>query len=310
MLKRPLAAVIVLLTLAPPALAADDYRAEVRRTTGGWAHVKAADHGSLGFGYGYAYAQDQACELAEIVVTVNAGRSAGVRRRRRQRRVGLLLAADQGHADGREARRAARRRTGLRATARATDPRLRGRLQRVPARARHRTTRAAAASAGCARSATLDLYRRFYQLGLRASSGNFRDEIVAAQPPAAAAGRAPATAPTRRRSSAGSTPSALGSNAYGIGSAGTRGNGDRSLVLGNPHFPWEGSERWYEIHLTIPGKLNVIGAALQGVPAVNIGFTRGVAWSHTVSTARRFTPYELQLRPRQPDAVRGRRPRR
>ena len=40
----------------------------------------------------------------------------------------------------------------------------------------------------------------------------------------------------------------------------------------------------------------MIGAALQGVPAVNLGFTRGVAWSHTVSTARRFTPYELDLR--------------
>jgi len=40
----------------------------------------------------------------------------------------------------------------------------------------------------------------------------------------------------------------------------------------------------------------VIGAALQGAPVVNIGFTRGVAWSHTVSAARRFTPYELDLR--------------
>ena len=39
----------------------------------------------------------------------------------------------------------------------------------------------------------------------------------------------------------------------------------------------------------------MIGAALQGVPVVNLGFTRGVAWSHTVSTARRFTPYELDL---------------
>ena len=74
-------------------------------------------------------------------------------------------------------------------------------------------------------------------------------------------------------------------------------------MLGNPHFPWQGSERWYELHLTIPGKLDVIGAALQGVPAVNIGFNRGVAWSHTVSTARRFTPYELELVEGQADAL-------
>ena len=30
---------------------------------------------------------------------------------------------------------------------------------------------------------------------------------------------------------------------------------------------------------------------------VNIGFNKDVAWSHTVSTARRFTPYELKLGP-------------
>ena len=86
----------------------------------------------------------------------------------------------------------------------------------------------------------------------------------------------------------------LGSNAYGIGSAGTR-NG-RSVVLGNPHFPWQGPERWYELHLKIPGKIDAIGAGLQGAPVVNIGFNRNVAWSHTVSTARRFTPYELKLK--------------
>ena len=86
----------------------------------------------------------------------------------------------------------------------------------------------------------------------------------------------------------------LGSNAYGVGSDGTRDG--RSVVLGNPHFPWQGSERWYELHLTVPGKLDAIGAGLQGVPAVNIGFNRHVAWSHTVSTARRFTPYELELK--------------
>src|ERR671923_212654 len=79
-----------------------------------------------------------------------------------------------------------------------------------------------------------------------------------------------------------------------------RYRGDRALVLGNPHFPWHGSERFYEIHLTIPGKLNVMGGALQGSPAVNIGFNQHVAWSHTVSTARRFTPYELDLVPGNP----------
>jgi len=32
-------------------------------------------------------------------------------------------------------------------------------------------------------------------------------------------------------------------------------------------------------------------------PFVNIGFNKDVAWSHTVSTAKRFTLYQLQLVP-------------
>src|SRR5688572_21902597 len=65
-----------LLLPASTALAAkSDYRAEIRRTTGGVPHIKARDFGSLGYGFGYAYAQDQICEFASIVVTVSAQRS-------------------------------------------------------------------------------------------------------------------------------------------------------------------------------------------------------------------------------------------
>jgi acyl-homoserine-lactone acylase len=44
----------------------------------------------------------------------------------------------------------------------------------------------------------------------------------------------------------------------------------------------------------------VIGGSLFGVPAVLIGHTDGLAWSHTVSTAFRFTPFELKLVPGSP----------
>ena len=44
------------------------------------------------------------------------------------------------------------------------------------------------------------------------------------------------------------------------------------------------------------------GASLFGVPLVLIGHTRTLAWSHTVSTARRFTPYEERLVPGDPTA--------
>jgi acyl-homoserine-lactone acylase len=39
----------------------------------------------------------------------------------------------------------------------------------------------------------------------------------------------------------------------------------------------------------------MIGAALSGQPVVEIGHNATMGWSHTVSTARRFTLYELQL---------------
>ena len=292
------AAVAALVLAAPAAAIAEGrYEAEIRRTTGGWPHIKAASHGSLGYGYGYAYAQDQACTLAEIVVTVRAERTRWFgpqdgnlesdffwQRVEDEGRVGELARRDPPHGPARSVRAVVRgfaagfndflRRRGVR------DPRCRGERWLRPITPK-------------------DLYRRFYQLGLRASSGNFLDEIVAARPPVPGAAAAAAPAPDPDAFGDRLGPADLGSNAYAIGRRGAR-RGTRSLLLGNPHFPWEGAERWYQVHLTIPGKLNVIGAGLQGAPVVNIGFTRGVAWSHTVSTARRFTPYELDLVPGKP----------
>jgi len=92
---------------------------------------------------------------------------------------------------------------------------------------------------------------------------------------------------------------ASGSNAVAVGRTGTADH-KHGLLLGNPHFPWLGTERFYQAHLTIPGKVDVQGAALFGVPLVLIGHTRTMAWSHTVSTAYRFTPYQLTLVPGSP----------
>src|SRR3546814_5270324 len=72
------------------------------------------------------------------------------------------------------------------------------------------------------------------------------------------------------------------------------------LLWGNPHFPWSGTERLYLAHLTIPGRFDIMGASLYGLPAVLIGFNDHFAWSHTVSTASRFTLYELTLNPLNP----------
>src|ERR671923_627006 len=238
--RRWVAAATAALALAVPAAAHARYRAEVVRTTGGWAHVKANDYGSLGFGYGYAYAEDQLCTLAEIVVTVNAERSRWFgrgdgnlesdffyQRIKDMRTVERLVRSQPPNGPSRTVRVAVKGfAAGYNAYLRrhrVTDPRCRGK--------------------GWVRPITpMDLYRRFHQLAIRASSGNFLDEIVAAAPPttgaAAAASRPDPNAFTDRLG-----PAQAGSNAFGIGRAGARG--DRALVLGNPHFPWHGSERFY-----------------------------------------------------------------
>ena len=86
---------------------------------------------------------------------------------------------------------------------------------------------------------------------------------------------------------------AMGSNMYAFGPDATADGS--SMVYGNPHFPWTGSERLYMVHLTVPGQMDIAGVSLYGTPVVLIGFNDHVAWSHTVSTAYRFTFYKLQL---------------
>jgi acyl-homoserine-lactone acylase len=85
----------------------------------------------------------------------------------------------------------------------------------------------------------------------------------------------------------------LGSNGWAFGADVTT-NG-RGVLLGNPHFPWSGVNRFWEMHLTIPGTLDVMGAAIGHSPVVQIGFNHDVAWTHTVSTGQRFTLFELEL---------------
>ena len=108
---------------------------------------------------------------------------------------------------------------------------------------------------------------------------------------------APPTRTTLLDAPDGST-TGVGSNAYGLGEKATVGRG--GMVLGNPHFPWDGPERFYRLHQTIPGSYNVEGAALIGSPMVQIGHNRTLGWSHTVSTARRFVLRKLDLVPGDP----------
>jgi acyl-homoserine-lactone acylase len=142
----------------------------------------------------------------------------------------------------------------------------------------------------------MDAYRRFYQLALLASQTVAIDGIGDPKTPG---GESSPLSP-------GQTAAGLqdklklpiGSNAVALGSQATA-NG-KGMLLGNPHFPWLGPERFYQTHLMIPGQVNVSGGSLYGVPLILIGHTDNLAWSHTVSTAFRFTPFQETINPADP----------
>lgn len=326
-------ALVALAAGAAPAGAAAPSDVTVVRTQYGVPHITASTFRGGGYGYGRSIAADNICTLAETYVTAAGERSRWfgpkgtytvggngttvsnlasdfVFQRYKDRGTVERLAAQappagprpevaeglQGYVDGYNDYLAS-----VGGSAGISDPTCRGK--------------------GWVRPITLlDAYRRVYQLSILASSGAALEGIGTAQPPGGARGASSPAGTSAASGLAGDRSvsraadavrdlapgtldghlSGLGSNAYGIGSSATQdGHG---LLYGNPHFPWSGSERFYQSHLTIPGKADVTGGSLLGIPLIMIGSTRGVAWSHTVSTARRFVPYELRLVPGRPTA--------
>ena len=291
-----------------PAHAGASLDAEVVRTKYGVPHITADDLKSLAAGYGYAFAEDNLCSIASEYVTVNAKRSKffgpqetwtfsgngttydnidadiyfkWVKKQkivekliRQKAPIGPKGGIRKGVAGYVKGYNEYLRETGVNNL---PDERCRGANWVRPIR-------------------KIDAYRRFFQLGILASSGAAISGIATAEP--AARARAEEQQATQDEmledgSALAKLQPQIGSNAYAFGKEATE-NG-RGLVYGNPHFPWDGSERLYQTQLTIPGKVNVAGASLYGVPLVLIGHTRGLAWSHTVATAWRFTPYKLTL---------------
>ncbi|HEX6944565.1 MAG TPA: penicillin acylase family protein, partial [Casimicrobiaceae bacterium] len=311
--RRVVLACLIALVGAAPAAA--EPSAVIRRTAHGIPHIQARDWEGLGYGYGYAFAEDNLCEIADAYVTVDAQRSRFFgpdktypfranstnpnnlnsdffyQRIKDAQTVEKLMAQAPPLGPRPEVKEAVHgyvegyneylRRTGV---DKLPDPRCRGAAWVRPID-------------------DMDAYRRFYQLALLASAGVAIDGIGGATPPpAGASGGADAALRAFGREPASAFDEfplgGIGSNAVALGKAATD-NGHGAL-LGNPHFPWDGTERFYQAQLTIPGKLNVSGGSLFGVPIVLIGHTPTLAWSHTVSTAFRFTPFEEKLVPGSP----------
>lgn len=86
---------------------------------------------------------------------------------------------------------------------------------------------------------------------------------------------------------------AAGSNMWAINK--DRSASGKAILMGNPHLPWEGHFLFYETHLTVPGKLNLMGCTTVGSPGVTIGFNDYLGWSHTVNLHDSDDVYDLSL---------------
>jgi acyl-homoserine-lactone acylase len=271
--------------------------ATIVRTAHGIPHITASNWRGIGYGVGYAYAQDNLCLLAEEIVTVRGERSLHFGPTEKAT-IGFdpvdNLASDiffHSVIDVPE----------LRATmgeANAPGNQLRAgyvagfnRLLRDLGAA---NVPVACRGKAWVRPITLDdMLRLNEKQVLLAGSLAFAPGIAAATPP---------NAPSSTQGAALTLPnthdSGVGSNGWAFG-AETTANG-RGLLVGNPHFPWNGPSRFYQIHARIPGVYDVMGGTLAGGPLPTIGFNKNIAWTHTVTAARHFTIFELTLDPNDP----------
>lgn len=286
--------------------------AEVARTSYGVAHVKASDFRGLGYGLAYAYAEDNVCMFADTLLTVRGERSRyfGPTARATEAVNGEYGAAIdyvnlnnqdsdfffKGYLDIEQLK------AGY--AAGGAEPRelLAG---YVSGYNRYLADNAGKYPAACNHAAWVkpitieDMYLVLAEKALHASGEVFAQEFVnGGRTPGQFAPMAP---PSSGKLNDGLLPARLarltgeqlGSNAIGVGkelSASGRG-----LLLGNPHYPWTSTDRFWQVHLTVPGRYDAMGVILGGIPIVVIGFNKDIAWTHTVTAAVHFTTAKLAL---------------
>jgi acyl-homoserine-lactone acylase len=305
-MRSRLLAVLVVLAAAMcvPASALASYKVSLTRTTGGVANIAGPNVGDIGFGVGYAQAQDGTCLLAEAFMTLNGERSRyfGPEATYKDEAAGGLVftnlnsdvywtSFNEGHTvqkllrlhyplgPSTEARQLAKGYAAgydaylkhIGGAAGVTDPRCKGAAWVRPIKA-------------------IDVWRRIYQVSDFAGNsalGPYVEANPAYGPPEPLARRNRARkASTKTASIAELTAighsKLLGSNGLAVGGEDTTNGG--GVVLANPHFPWHGSERFWEMNVEIPGAFHAAGVGIWGLPGINIGHNQNVAWTHTVAT--------------------------
>lgn len=298
------------------------YSATVTRTQYGIPHILANDFGSAGYGYGYSFAEDNLCVMQEDFITVRGERS---------QYMGpsgsytiIVNAATANNVDSDFFWKFIATDAAIAPLKKKTPDDFKAVLGGFVAGYNRYIAELKAGDhpgrhVACAAQPWVkpivgdDVYRRVFRLLIVASSSALIQPIASAAPPALAlpssgkrAIAPPDAAQILKTLQSDDNPlldmaqmkNRFGSNSYALGKDATVSG--QPMLLGNPHFPWSGSERFYLSHLTIPGKLDIMGASLFGLPAINIGFNDHFAWTHTVSTARRFTFYQLILNPADP----------
>ncbi|WOJ93666.1 acylase [Congregibacter variabilis] len=274
--------------------AQERYEVTVRKGPYGVPHIQANDYGALGYGEAYAAAEDHLCNIALEIVKARGESSRYLGPGVKQSNIALDAVV---------------RGLNLRGQARvaldAQDREVRSWLAGYTA-GFNRYLREHAGARNSSWCSGADWLREASPLDLMTRM------VIAAQTlPRMSAAIAGVKAPNADPETASLTDQSMqlaaldaaalegmGSNGWALGSEYTE-NG-RGMLLANPHYPWYGESRFWEKHLTIPGKVNIYGAQLLGSPGVAIGFNSALGWTHTVSASQRLVLYRLTLDPNNP----------
>ncbi|NRA55842.1 MAG: acylase [Gammaproteobacteria bacterium] len=277
---------------------------DIRWTTYGIPHIKAQDEQGLGYGIGYVYARDNACLLMDEVLTARGERARYLGSHGESSAKLNNITSDFFF-------------TWLNSPAeiekfwQAQPHDIQQLLMGYAAGFNLFLAQANSKSMSCYKQPWVgdityeDLVRLTRRLLVEGGIGKFSQALVGAQPPKSwwqwimdkvdNVTTSEAQYDIAQSSWQGNLQLGVGSNGVAVGRSRTI-NG-KGMLLANPHFPWSGALRFYQMHLTIPGQLDVMGAALPGLPLLNIGFNNNVAWTHTVDSSNHFTIYRLDLDP-------------